>query len=418
MKILWITNIIFPALCKVLSLPKPHVGGWMYGLAGQLVANSDIKLAVATVYKGNELKIFQLEGIRYFLLPHRSSSGYQNNLEPLWKIICRDFSPDIIHIHGTECPHGLACMRVYPKINYVVSIQGLVGICARYYYAGLTTKDILTNITLRDILRWDTLFHGKRSFATRGIIEVEYIRRAKHVIGRTSWDHSHVMAINPDATYYFCNETLRDGFYLAEKWDSNNKTNHSIFLSQAEYPIKGLHQVLKAVSLLKTEFPEIQICVAGHNILNKTTMFDRLKFSGYGSYLIGLIKKLGMEGRVKFIGPLSEEKMIVEYRKAHLFICSSSVENSPNSVGEAQLLGVPIIASFVGGVPDMITHGETGLLYRFEEVEMLAENIRQVFIDNHLTQRLSRQSIIIAEQRHNRIANCAQTINIYDCIAD
>ena len=56
-------------------------------------------------------------------------------------------------------------------------------------------------------------------------------------------------------------------------------------------------------------------------------------------------------------------------------------------MGEAQLLGVPVIASYVGGVPDMVTHGETGLLYRFEEVEMLAEGIRNLFMNMALALR-------------------------------
>ena len=53
----------------------------------------------------------------------------------------------------------------------------------------------------------------------------------------------------------------------------------------------------------------------------------------------------------------------------------SSIENSPNSLGEAQLLGVPCIASDVGGVTDMIPNKECGIIYRFEEVELLAKHI-------------------------------------------
>ena len=90
---------------------------------------------------------------------------------------------------------------------------------------------------------------------------------------------------------------------------------------------------------------------------------------------------------MQFTGSLREDQMIAEYLNAHLFICPSSIENSPNSLGEAQLLGVPVIASYVGGVPDMVTHGETGLLYRFEEVEMLAEGIRNLFMNMALALR-------------------------------
>lgn len=61
-----------------------------------------------------------------------------------------------------------------------------------------------------------------------------------------------------------------------------------------------------------------------------------------------------------------------EYLNANVFICPSSLENSPNSLGEAQILGTPCLASYVGGIPDMM-FGNEGYLYRFEEIEMLAE---------------------------------------------
>ena len=82
MRVLWITNTIFPAPSKALGLSVPVVGGWMYGLAAQLAANREVHLAVATVYQGNELKILNLDDIRYYLLPCRVSSSYQKHLQP------------------------------------------------------------------------------------------------------------------------------------------------------------------------------------------------------------------------------------------------------------------------------------------------------------------------------------------------
>ena len=99
-----------------------------------------------------------------------------------------------------------------------------------------------------------------------------------------------------------------------------------------------------------------------------------------------------------------------------MFICPSSIENSPNSLGEAQLLGVPTIASYVGGVPDMINHGKTGLLYRFEEIEMLAECIRRIFTDTTLAMNLSENGIKAAKKRHHQKENLNRMIEIYQLI--
>lgn len=413
MNILWIANTIFPAPSRVLESSEPVVGGWMYGLAMRVAASPAIRLAVATIYSGKDLKNYDIDGIRYYLLPSKSATIYQKSLEPIWQKVCGEFKPDIVHIHGTEFSHGLACMRSCPELKYVVSLQGLVSIISKYYFADISPKEILTHITFRDLIRRDTIFQGKKKFQHRGEFEKEYIRRTRHIIGRTSWDYAHTKSINPDVSYHFCNETLRDSFYSAEKWDINRKTNYTIFLSQAHYPLKGAHQVLKAIALLKKDFRDIQIRLAGTSIIKNRTLSEKLRLSGYGNYLLSLIKKNELHKNVRFLGPLSEQQMIDEYRNAHLFICPSSIENSPSSLGESQFLGTPSIAAYVGGIPDMVIHGETGLLYRFEEVQMLAEHIRTVFTDDILAKKLSLNGIVAAEQRHNRQTNLNQILNIY-----
>ncbi len=417
MRVLWITNTIFPAPSKALGLPEPVTGGWMYGLAGRLASAKGICMAVATTYRGNEFKTFNIDGAFYYLLPLPATSGYPKRLETWWRKVCADFKPDLIHIHGTEYAHGLTCMRACPAMNFVVSIQGLTSVYAEHFYAGISRWQIARNITLRDILRRDTIFQGKQRFIRQGVLEKEYLRRARAIIGRTQWDYAHTRAINPSVNYYFCNEILRNGFYTSAKWNSAIKTDHTIFLTQANYPIKGLHQVLKAVALLKKDFPHIKIKVAGRNIINTATFIDTLKTSGYGAYILKLTKQLHLRDHIQFVGPLAEEEMIKEYLNAHVFVCPSSIENSPNSVGEAQLLGVPVIASHVGGVPDMIVHGETGLLYGFEEVEILSEQIRHVFTDQTLAEHLSQNGIEAAEKRHHPSENLNQMLASYRLIA-
>ena len=80
MKILWITNIMLPPLCEKLGLKVPVVGGWMYSSAKNLVEDSDITLAVATVYEGNEIVDIQIGKIHYFLLPlkHKDRTKYHS----------------------------------------------------------------------------------------------------------------------------------------------------------------------------------------------------------------------------------------------------------------------------------------------------------------------------------------------------
>jgi glycosyltransferase involved in cell wall biosynthesis len=416
MKVLWIVNTVFPAPSSAMGYSEPISGGWMYGLAEKISKSEGFELAVATVYSETKLKIFTFDKIDYFLLPCRNKIKYDRRLEGYWNEVYLKFKPDIIHIHGTEFPHGLACMRKFPKLNYILSIQGLVYNCSKYYLGGLSFYEVLKSMTFRDIVRFDNLFQARKQFERRGRFEREFFIRTNHVIGRTQWDLVHSKKYNSKVKYHFCNESLRDNFYEAEKWNLTTKKNFSIFCSQAIYPLKGLHQVLKAVALLKQDFPEIKLKIAGKDITKRDIFIDKIKISGYGFYLNKIIRKFGIEELVEFTGPLDKSEMIKQYQEAHIFICSSSIENSPNSLGEAQLIGVPTIATYVGGIPNMIEEGVSGLMYRFEEYEMLAENIRLIFSDDSLAVRLSENGIASASKRHDREINLKRTIDIYNLI--
>lgn len=416
MKILWISNTIFPDPSEFLGIQPPIYGGWMYGLAKQLSLNNKVRLAVATTYSGNDLKKIAINEIEYFLLPCKNNKKYNYALELFWEQVVQDFQPDVIHIHGTEYPHGLACMRKFPNLKYIISIQGLVGVYSRYYFAGLSWSEILLNITFIDLITANTIFQAKHKFVRQGKLEKEYLLNSKHSIGRTNWDFVHSKTINPKINYHFCNETLRDSFYSAIKWKFENCEPYTVFLSQAGYPIKGLHQVIKSIAILKKNYPQLKIKIGGYNIISNKSFFDRIKRTGYGKYIFKLIKKNNLEENFIFLGSLSEEQMISEYQKANVFICPSSIENSPNSLGEAQLIGVPVVAAYVGGIPDMVENNKTGLLYRFEEVEMMAECVRRIFTDSELALELSKKSIIAASSRHHKQINLEKTISIYNTI--
>lgn len=414
MKVLWITNTIFPDISKELGLKVPVVGGWMYSLAKILLQNSSLELAVASVYQGKILICKIVNGVTYFLLPSQGKdTKYFKKMEEYWKDIQRLYQPDIIHIHGTEYAYGLAYIRACSNKNVIVSIQGLVSVCERYYYNGITNNEILRDLTFRDIIRNDTIFQQRLKMRIRGLLEQQCIKSTDHVIGRTNWDKAHALAINPDVKYHFCNETLRAEFYK-HKWSLKNCEKYSIFLSQSVYPIKGLHQVLKALPIVLTKYPDTKLYVAGIDFISIHSFKDKIRKSGYSRYILNLMNKLNINDKIIFTGPLSESDMCNRYLKSHLFICPSSIENSPNSLGEAQVLGVPCIASYVGGVPDMIENGCTGLLYRFEEIEMLAKNICDVFDNDDLAETLSANEQISALKRHSLTEIEESILNIYN----
>jgi len=413
MKILWITNTLFPDICIELGISVPFIGGWMHsGAKALLNENSEIKLAVATLYKGKELRSIYLNGITYFLLPNKlNNRKYESALESYWRTINSQFKPDIVHLHGSECPGGLAFIKACGNRNVVVSLQGLVSVYEKYYYGGISRYTLLKNVTLRDLVRLDTIFLQHSNIHKRGLWEKEILQSVYHVIGRTLWDKIHTWALNPSANYHFCNETLRESFY-AGNWEIEKCERYSIFLSQANYPIKGLHKMIEALPLIIRHFPSVKVYVAGNDFITNR----RWKLSGYGKYITSQIGKYRLKDIIIFTGNLSEKDMYERYLNSHVFVCPSSIENSSNSVGEAQLLGVPCVASYVGGMSNLISHRKTGILYRFEEIEMLANGVCEIFYNDTLAIELSKKGKEEALFRHNGKINAQQLCSIYESI--
>ena len=343
----------------------------------------------------------------------KGNKKYNPDYEHLWIEVRDVVQPDVVHIHGTEFTHGLAYVNACGSKNVVVSIQGLVSAYYYYYYYGLTVFDVMRNLTLRDLLR-GTIFQRKKSFKERGVFEIELLKKVNHVIGRTSWDKSRVWSINPMAHYHFCNETLRPEFYDNTCWEYDKCLKYSIFISQAGYPVKGLHQLLKAMPLILRHYPNTIIRIAGNDITRKRCVFKVFHIiTGYGMIIKNMIKSLGLENHIVFTGSLNAEEMRNEYLRCNVFVCPSTIENSPNSLGEAQILGTPVVASYVGGVSDMM-RGDEDNIYRFEEVEMLASAICDVF-DNCGNQVDMRE---VARKRHDRISNLNTMLGIYKTISN
>lgn len=359
----------------------------------------------------SDLTILKGDSITHYLLPiGKGNRIYNKRYESYWKQVNEQVHPDIVHIHGTEYTHGLAYVNVCGSHNVVVSIQGMKSVYCSYFYKGLSASEILRNVTLRDIFK-GSIFAEKRWFERTSKYEVELLSKVHHIIGRTSWDRAHTWAINHDAQYHFCNETLRDEFYKGVTWSYDTCIKHSIFVSQAGYPIKGLHQLLRAMPLIIRHYPDAKIRVAGADITKCDGIRGMIHFTGYGKIVRSMIKLYKLESHIEFTGPLNAKEMCNEYINANVFVSPSSIENSPNSLGEAQIIGVPCVSSYVGGSMDMMS-GDEKNLYRFDEIEMLAYKVCEIFKNG--SDQVDMKEI--AKIRHDRRTNQLHLVNIYKTI--
>lgn len=416
MKVLWLCNTLLPEIAEKFNMPVSKPESWIKGAYNSLKSIDDIELVY--LFPAINLNIEQ-EIDKTLFISYSQQSGFeckQSQVEEFENVLAKT-NPDVIHIFGTESLHALAMIKAAKKMDIldktVVNIQGLVSVIAKHFFAGLDHKTI-HRYTLRDLIRHNNVYQQKLLFEKRGKNEEEVLRLTRHVIGRTDWDKACVTRINPKVNYHFCNETLRKPFY-ENKWDIEKCDTHSIFVSQCNYPIKGFHFMLEAMADIVKEYPDAHLYTTGKNPLT-CTFKQKLLQSYYSRYIGKLIKKYNLEKNVTFLGYLDEQRMCEQYLKSNVFVCCSSIENSPNSLGEAMILGVPCVSSDVGGVKNMMEHNKEGFVYQPDAPYMLSYYVKKLFKDKELALQFSKNAQQHAKITHNSEKNFEDLIKIYRSI--
>lgn len=413
MKVLWVSLVKFPPLCEHLGETVPAHCGWMYSSAKAMLKKMpEVRLGVMVYSYGRNYERYDIEGVTYYLIPTARIDRTSKKQIEASKQAIRNFSPDLIHIHGTE--HSLAkavCMANEGSARVVANIQGLAGPYMRYADGGLSLWDKWTNITLLDFYRGTFLLNAKRSFKLRAECEHYVLTHITEIVGRTQWDQAHAITINPNLRYHFMNETLRDSFYEKPLWNYDRCKKYTIFVSNSGSALKGAHQVLKALPIILRQYPDTVVNFCGSCVMSNS-LKDIFRFQGYHLYLRRLVKRLRLQEHVHFLGSLSEAQMKQQFLDAHVYVMPSAIENSPNSLCEAQILGTPVVASYCGGTPSLLVDGQTGYFYRYEEYEMLAQTVMQLFEQDDFTC-LSLAEMKVASHRHNREQNARRLAEIY-----
>ncbi len=442
MRVLWICNIMLPRIAEKLGQEINNKEGWITGLMEAVLTfnrefpDREVQLGIAfPIAKGEDFLQGTLPAHEDYDIPFYgfrenvlTAEQYDIAIEEDMKHIFEQFKPDMIHCFGTEYPHTLAAVKTFDRPERtLIGIQGLCRVYADCYMANLP-KHVQKSVTFRDFVKKDTLVKQQEKFVDRGQHEMLAIKGAGHITGRTHWDKHWSGKWNPDAAYHIMNETLRKEFYTGA-WSRENCIPHRIFLSQGDYPIKGLHYMLLALPNILKQYPDTKVCVAGNCLLRGKGLAAKLKISAYGAYLQKLIDQYNLQENVEFLGRLNAKEMKEAYLKSHLFVCPSSIENSPNSLGEAMVLGVPVVTADVGGIRTMMSEDE-GTIYEgfraeFSTVEnqlerisnRLADAVCSAFKHEEATLEKAKKAKAHALKTHNGEENNRRLIEIYeDCI--
>jgi glycosyltransferase involved in cell wall biosynthesis len=298
------------------------------------------------------------------------------------------FKPDIIHVHGTEFPFGLI-LRQVRDIPVVVSIQGNLTVYNEKYFAGLSLPGIWKG--------WRTGYPFYRAdykiWRRRMEVEQEILGLARFVFGRTDWDRRICLALAPLAEYFHIDEVIRPKFYPIE-WMAKRRAVPVFFTTSSPSIYKGFETVIDTARVLVRSGVEFEWVVAG---LREDDPVVRLTCKVRKVDDLGALK-------VRLLGRLDEEAVAERLLNCNAYVQVSHIENSPNSVCEAMLVGAPVIASFAGGTGSLLRDGEQGVLVQDGDPYVLAGAMKEVIEGPERYAAMAAQGRRMAQRRHDPAA--------------
>lgn len=407
MRVLWFT--LNPS-CFNPNSNNYNGGGWTASLEQIVRNNKDIKLGIAFNFPDNGFK-YENDGVTYYpIKPLRTSllskilgkgKDQEKTIVAKCMEIIEDFKPDLIQIFGSENEFGLICK--YTNIPVVIHIQG----CLPPYHNALFPVGMQkSDFVLKKGLSLSYRFIGLRSekaFRRKAEREIEIIKSCNYFMGRTEWDKSLIDLFNPNATYFHCEEALRDSFINSNKrWKYSNGKKKTIISVISRPWYKGCDLILKTAALLK-RFTDIDFEWKVYGI-------PEMKF--YES-VYGIKAK---DVNVRPMGTASKEELVDALCSSSCYVHPSYIDNSPNSICEAQILGVPVLATNVGGIASIVKNGVDGILFPTNAPYTAAALIKRITADKDLSVTLSSNAIKRAIERHNPTKIGDRLVEIYETI--
>lgn len=149
------------------------------------------------------------------------------------------------------------------------------------------------------------------------------------------------------------------------------------------HPVYNPEMAIEVLAKLRESEPDATLTMAGSE-------------KGLEGKIKTMAKDMGLSDAVRFAGFLDLEKKIKEFSAADIYLNTNRIDNMPVSVIEARALGLPVVATDVGGLPYLIEHGENGFLVPSGDVDAMVKNIKLLLDDPELTRRISRSGRISA----------------------
>ncbi len=410
MKALWFSNRAFS------SRDATDSGTWLAALGRRLAATGEVELCNVTFGERDSMTAQDDGHVRQWLVPNARTRD--NGLPDAATIagiveVVGAFAPDIINVWGSESYWGLLTARGVLRQPALLEIQGLKGPCARVYEGGLSARERLACVGLREIVRpVNSIASGRKRFRAWSRFEYEIIAGHRYITTQSPWVESWVRAANKAATTFHTELALRNAFYDAEPWVGNGGA--TIFCSSAySAPFKGVHDAVRALALLKGRVPGARLRIAGAQ--ERATGIRR---DGYTAWVNRLARSLHVADSIDWLGALTADDIVTELQQCGAVVMPSHCESYCMALAEALYLGAPVVTAHTGG-SDWLAHDEeSALFYSPGDATACARQLERALTNAALASRLSASARSQAVTRNDLDAIVEAQLQRYRSILD
>lgn len=377
MKVLWITNILFSHHREMIGLKGAIAGGsWLYAAYDGSLNDRNIELHIITSSNVREVKTSCKDGNSFYIIPGGNARTIDVNSEAnrhQIKNLIDSINPDVAILWGTESHLAYLAVQALHNVPIAVYMQGVIKSIYEHYYDGMPSK--YRNATIRDLIDSINPHSPINEFKKQVDIERGILASADAVIVENDWCEDVCKSINPRLKVFRNKLPIRDVFFQS-KWTPEKMEPFSIFTNAGGYPIKGHHILLKALCIVKKQYPNFKCYIPGEQLSTYNSVKRR---TGYTKMLEELIIEGNLQENILYTGNMSSEQMVDHLCSCNVYVMPSVMENHSSSLIEAMIVGAPCVSSLVGGVADLVVHGKNALLYNSTDAESLAGCISRIF---------------------------------------
>lgn len=359
-----------------------------YTLAHALAARSDVECHVVSAMNGvtttyRRAGALHVHYVRRLNLPRLVT--LRVNDVPRLAAVIRSIDPDVVHGQGQD-RHALGALA--SGAPAVITPHGVLFIESRLLQRN----------------RWDALGALKKRAVAN--MEREVFRRAREMIIISPY-LAQVYGPMLTARCRFIENPIQDDFFRIRRAPEPGRM---LFVGTL-VPRKCVDHLVRAVGEVANDHRAVadrpwraglQLRIAGP-IADPTSEREVRR----------AMEECRLRERVALLGPISHEELIDEYARAQVLLMGSREETTPQAVAQAMACGLPVIASRVGGIPDMVEDGRTALLFPHGDVAACAEHIRRMLDDDAFRTSMQHRARVEAEKRFDPKAVAEQTVHAY-----